>query len=436
MLFDDNEIDIHNLFFPAQHITDPKWFSGRKSDIEQALNALNKPGSSMVVFGERGSGKTSFVEMIKLLAIGESSHLLFKHGFQKRFKVKNLNYKVVSFTCNEKDCTVSTVLQNLITNTNGIKSLVSDRPESTETIIKAKLGVDLKLITAGGEDISRIIKKEFKEKSVVELFTNLITIISREVLLENEGLLIVIDEFDLVLDSEVLAPIIKALSIGKIKFLISGIAESYDKLLKGHKSVARQFLHGRIHINLMNEDEIKEVYDLVTENTKNKIRFDANFHKSVLEKSNGLPYWVQLFGELALDASNTSTKIKDVIVLTNKHLESGIKKLGVYEYTMEKDYLDIVKDNKHKELAIRLIASNGSKKVNENDLFSEFFKRDIRQPIPKNTLSSLLAHREPQFLVRTGSKSEFIKFSDTVFRTFVNCRHLELIKKKKNKYEM
>ena len=58
-----SDIDIDNIFFPSQHITDPKWFAGRKGDIEKALQTLCTAGASMLIYGERGVGKTSFVEI-------------------------------------------------------------------------------------------------------------------------------------------------------------------------------------------------------------------------------------------------------------------------------------------------------------------------------------------------------------------------------------
>ncbi len=79
-----SNINLYSTFFPGQQIEDPKWFAGRKFDIEKALKSLCSPGASIIVFGERGVGKSSFVEMIKLIATG-NSHLLYKYNFQKLF---------------------------------------------------------------------------------------------------------------------------------------------------------------------------------------------------------------------------------------------------------------------------------------------------------------------------------------------------------------
>ncbi len=63
-----SEIDIHNVFSPGQEIQEPQRFAGRKRNIEQAIKALARPGASILVYGERGVGKSSFVEMVKLIA--------------------------------------------------------------------------------------------------------------------------------------------------------------------------------------------------------------------------------------------------------------------------------------------------------------------------------------------------------------------------------
>lgn len=421
------KLDIHSLFFPSQHITDPKWFAGRKSDIERALQSLCSPGASMVVFGERGCGKTSFVEMIKLLAMGES-YLLYKHNFHKKFSPSKLQFKTICFTCNSETDTTAKVLHNLITSPNGIRKLIHGRTEREEETLKARVGANIfKILQMGIDAEKKISIANFEEENVFELFTNLITTIANDLLAPKEGLLIVVDEFDLVKDSQKMASLIKTLSKDNVKFLLSGIAESYDKLLKGHRSIMRQLIYGRIQIPLMSEEEIKEVFCLLEENTKGNIRIEPNFVVDVKKKSNGFPYYVQLFGKLAAEEYLNERGEHLPMIIHSQHLNKGLKKLGLYEYQMESDYLSIVKDNPYKEFILRFLARQTAKKIRDEDIFSYCFKHDIRQPLPKNTLTSLLANRDPQFLIREHSDSNYVSFLDSLFKTFVNSRRFELL---------
>ena len=386
----------------------------------------------MIVFGERGCGKTSFVEMVKQLAMGES-HLLYKYKFHKYFSPSKLKFKTICFTCNSETNTTAKVLHNLITNPEGIRKLIHGRTEKEENTIKARVGVNIfKILSGGFDEEKKLTSSNFKEESVFELFNNLIITISNDILKPNEGLLIIVDEFDLVEDSEKMASLIKNLSKNNVKFLLSGIAESYDKLIKGHRSIMRQLIYGRIHIPLMSEEEIREVFTLLEENTDRKIRIEPNFVDDVLKKSNGFPYFVQLFGKLAAEEYIFERGEHLPMIIHSQHLKKGIKNLGLYEYQMESDYLAIIRDNPYKEIIIKFIASQISKKVKDDAIFSYCYKNNIWQPIPKNTLASLLGNRDPRFLIRENTDSDYVSFIDPLFKTFVNSRHLELIRRSKD----
>jgi len=432
-----SDIDIDSIFFPSQHITDPKWFAGRKGDIEKALQTLCTAGASMLIYGERGVGKTSFVEMIKQIAEGKS-YFLFnsRYNFHKRFNQDKFKFKIISTICDEETNTTSKVLQSLITDpADGIKGLLSSRMEKIESTIKNKFTVDfLKLFVVSREVEDKKNALDFTEDSTFERFTNLIKTISAEVLNPNEGLLIVIDEFDQVKDSSKMASLIKKLSTGNVKFMLSGIAETYEQLLEGHRSVHRQLFNGRINLRLMTNDEIKEVFALVSENTKNAIRFEPSFIEEVIEKSNRYPYFVQLFGKLSIDAYYKEKGYHTPMIIHNQHLKAGLKKLGLNEEQMEQDYLAIIKDNPLKELAIKFLAKQTANKINDEEIFAFFHKVGVMGTQPKSTLTSLLAQRDPQFLIRERETSEYVIFANKIFKTSINLREPELIRIKNNEF--
>ncbi len=432
-------IDLDNIFFPSQHIVDPKWFAGRRDDIEKALQSLCTPGASMLIYGERGAGKTSFVEMVKQIAEGKS-YFLFnpRYNFHKRYSPDKFQYKIISTICDEETNSTSRALQCLMTDPqDGIKALLASRMEKIEATVKNRYTLDLlKLFTVSREEVEKKQSLEFKEDSIFEKFTNLIKLISADVLNPNEGLLIVIDEFDQVKDSSKMASLIKKLSTGNIKFLLAGIAEQYDQLLSGHSSVNRQFFNGRINIRLMTDEEIREVFKLVSENTKDAIRFEKTFVDEVIQKSNRFPYFVQLFGKLAIDAYYKDKGYHIPMIIHNQHLKAGIKRIGLNEEQMEIDYLSIIKDNPLKELALKFMAKHSSNKINDEEIFACFHNRGIMGSQPKNTLTSLLSNRDPHFLIREREGSEYVLFSDKLFKTFVNLREPELIRQNDNDFHL
>lgn len=426
-------IDLYSTFFPGHQIEDPKRFAGRRGDIERALKSLYSPGASMVVFGERGVGKSSFVEMIKKIASGDT-YLLFKFNLHKVFPPEKLNYKIISLECDSDANTTTKVLQRLITSPLGIRNLVSKRIEKTETTMKDKWLVDLlKVLSIGNECETKVISSEYQEESIFETFTNLIHTISKNLLHANEGLLIVIDEFDLVEDSSKMSSLIKTLSKNNVKFLISGIAESYEQLLLGHVSITRQLIYGRINILPMNACEIEDLFDIVTKNSNNQIRFDKSFVEHVIDKSGGYPYFVQLFGQLALEHHINEKGLQVPLIIHSQDLKKGIKKMGEFEYQMEKDYLTTIKENPLKEFILKFIAKSISKKIHDDEIYRFCFKHKIMQPTPKNTIASILGQREPQVLIRENDESKYVSFINPLFKTYVHSREPELYKIDKEK---
>ena len=295
-------INPYKIFSPAQEITDPKWFAGRVTKIESALTALSIPGSCLMVFGDRGTGKTSFVEMVKQIVSGDTT-LIYKYDLHKRFEVDDLRHSWISVECNHDMTSIQKVLQSLITSPNGIRKFINGRYEKEEKTGKAgvslgKLFGDIFGVNYGHE--TKQVKELFTEENTIELFSNLILEIDKNLLSDNEGLLIIIDEFDVVEDKSKFASLIKTLSKNKIKFLISGIAESYDQLISSHTSIQRNLANGRIKIDPMTMGEIMEFYSLVSYNSNNRITFNKQFLDLVFNYSQGYPYFVQLFGLLAV----------------------------------------------------------------------------------------------------------------------------------------
>ena len=178
----------------------------------------------------------------------------------------------------------------------------------------------------------------------------------------------------------------------------------------------------------MTLEEVNEVFELIEENSNKQIRFTPEFKKLVFDKSNGFPYYVQLFGKLAVEEYIKDKGFQTPMIIHNKYLNTGIKKLSFYEHEMEENYLNIIGDNLNKEIMLKFLARQTAKKTSEHDLFKYCHDRNIRQPIPKNTLASLLGYRDPQFLMRETERSDFIQFLDPLFKTFINSREPELIK--------
>jgi Cdc6-like AAA superfamily ATPase len=58
------QVQLSQVFTPAAPVTDRDLFAGRLQQISRVLSAVSQPGQHIVLFGERGVGKTSLASLI------------------------------------------------------------------------------------------------------------------------------------------------------------------------------------------------------------------------------------------------------------------------------------------------------------------------------------------------------------------------------------
>lgn len=412
--------NIHELFSPGQEILDPTRFSGRKGNIKQAIKVLCRSGASMIVYGERGVGKTSFVEMTKLIA-QDQVELIYRNRLQNLRPSSGFQYKIISIECDDDVDDTDKVLQRLITSPEGIKGLVGPRIEKIELTNKNKAALKLfkKTLELDAECEEKLIGSEFKEKSIYELFSNLIIAITQSILEQDEGLLIVIDEFDKVKNNSKMASVIKTLSKNKVKFLIAGIASSYTDLIKNHASIERQLFEGRIKINQMEDDEIENIFHLAEENSNEMIKFESRFIEDVKRRSQGFPYFAQLFGQLGLDRFVEVYGQGRKGIVTLDHLVCGLKDFSKYDPKLEQKYLASISNDPSRELLLKALSMQLPSRIKQSNAFDYCRKRGLVKPEP--ILPILLGLRNPQILTRIDR--EYVSFINPIFKIFASTRN-------------
>ena len=416
-------ISIHDTFTPGDTIDNPEKFAGRKGDIERALLALSRKGCSLMVYGERGVGKSSFSNMIKKIAQGDD-YLIYKYKFHKVYEPNRFIFRVASVTCDSMTKSVEDVLQRLITSPDGLRNIFKYKVEYIESEDGSKFGININPFSSTENSNVKYKISYYKEQSIFEIFTNIIIFIKNNLLRKNEGLLIHIDEFDRVENKGPLASLIKSLSKDNIKFLISGIATDYKELLLGHQSIVRQLYQGRIKINPMTRNEMDALFDLASEQNKKRITFNSSFRDMVYNISQGLPYFIQLSGQLALD-SFSKTNLAKRGSINSEHLKSGLNKLVEYEPELDDLYFSIIGDKKEREILLKGIASQFSKRVSRRFVNEYCKKRNLINS--KGILTQLLAFRDKnkycgneQIIKSIGN--DYVSFTSILFKLFVRSR--------------
>lgn len=135
-------VDFHNIFSPSQEIIDPEKFAGRKHNVKQSIKVLCRDGASLIVYGDRGVGKTSFVEMVKLIAQGQVE-LIHRYKLKQYAPASGFQYKIICIECDEDVDSTEKVLHRLITSPEGIRGLLGPQLEKIETTIKEQHTLNL-----------------------------------------------------------------------------------------------------------------------------------------------------------------------------------------------------------------------------------------------------------------------------------------------------
>jgi len=268
--------EVETVFTPGTAIKQQDLFSGRSEQIQKLAQRIRLAGAHAVIYGERGVGKSSLVNIFKFIA--------------------------------------------------------NELPASIQYIRVAATTGD------GFSDIFLKVFKRMKVQATDDgapywLADNYQgkTITPDDVLLEFENFseaatpIIVIDEFDRLAtdkDKALVSDTIKLLSdeSANATFFIVGVSDAVDDLLKGHESIGRAI--AEVEMPRMSDSEIS---DVITDRVKNlgfKIHDDALWKCIFICK--GLPHYAHLIGlhalQAACDRKSINVEEEDIETATQRAL--------------------------------------------------------------------------------------------------------------------
>ncbi len=246
------EWEVGSLFSGAP-VAEEEMFAGRTPEVSRMLEAVLDNGKHVVLFGERGVGKTSIANV-----------------FWKRYNK-----------------TLQTV----------VAARVQADPSDSFSSLWIKALEELKATSvANGKSTLLPINTEYDKVTP--------DIIRRELqkCRANSILIIIIDEFDKLEDDsarELTAHVIKGLydnaATVNTTVIIVGVAEDIRELIEDHKSLTRALTE--IKMERMTAHELNEVLDKRLRRTPVDIIGDARW--TIVTLSRGMPYYVQMLGKYA-----------------------------------------------------------------------------------------------------------------------------------------
>lgn len=279
MTFSDDErqqldAKISEAFSPAAPINEYSLFAGRIDQVREIIAAVNQRGQHVILFGERGVGKTSLANVLSDV-VGT---------LKKNFVVSKIN-------CNVKD-DYSSIWGKVL------RQMRVFRPKRGAGFVART--------TAEPVDLVELLGGQVFPDNVQHVLS----------LLQPHAL-VIIDEFDRIRTPDtrtLLTDTIKTFSdySADATIILVGVADSVDELIRGHQSVDRALV--QVRLPRMSRNELNEIVNKGLQSIQMEITSDALEYISSL--SQGLPHYTHLLAQLsayrAVDSERKEIQKQDV----------------------------------------------------------------------------------------------------------------------------
>lgn len=375
--------EINQLFTPSTPVTVAELFAGRSAQMVKINDTIAEPGRHAIIFGERGVGKTSLVQIIPYIVPGRKDKIRY--------------------------CRVQAF------------------PNDTFHSIATKIFKQIKFRADVGEgereyDASQTIVGEITPDDVVAEFSNF---------LPNRIPIVVIDEFNEIQDpaaATLIANTIKALSDAgtNVTIIIVGVADNVSHLIKEHELIQR--CTEQIPMPRMNNRDLLDVLEPRLQQLGFTIAEDAKW--KLINLAKGLPAYVHALGKHAcLNAltfgGRTELEELDIDAAIDAVIESS------HQY-LKDTYDTATRSNQPGNLLKEVLTACALARTDEGGFFSP---SSVREPLSAirgqsveiaNFQSHLLAFIDPKrasILKRKGEPRAYkFRFDQPAMQPFVLMR--------------
>ena len=361
-----NESGVRNVFTPHTPINQESLFRGRSSEVQQILSTLNTPGQHVLLFGDRGVGKSSLANIA-------SSKL-----------IKITDKELIIKRCSKSDTFVSIFEEALVKC--GVDLSISARKD-TNNLAFNKVGFGYQHCT---------------ERNGVSDRAQSPSWICNKV--KDNNILLLIDEFDAISnndDKHKIAEVIKLLSDSNssFKIFIVGIAESAEELTAGHPSVQRCLKE--IKLSKMS---MRELVDIINSGSvRLKLNFTRDAKYRICRLSSGYPHFTHLIALKAAEMAIIS-ELKEIdIDLVNSAIEKSISDC---ENSLRQSYDETVKSSSTMVVYRKVLYATAlcyDEFIRSKDIkfvFNFIFDEDITQQRLNQYLSKLVSNSNDKILRR------------------------------------
>lgn len=378
-------------FTPGTPINIQELFAGRIDQIRRVLQVRNQLGQHVVLFGERGVGKTSLANIIRVI-----SDPALSGGSPPPYAIR-----VICDTADNFQSIWKKVFQNILTSSAGVG-----------------FGAEHEV---AGANLATLIG----EKSGASEIANILRRIP--------GSLIVFDEFDRIAfenDELLFSDCIKAISDLEIPvtIMIVGVAENITQLIRNHVSIERCIT--QIPMPRMTNSELEAI--VRDRFPRVEMTFDDNIPSTIARLSHGFPHYTHLLGlsagRAALDRDSVniiSADIKRAVELVVKDAEQSTR--DAYDDAVRSSHKDSL--HEHVLLACALAPPDESGYFAATDVkrpMTALMHKPYLIPAFARHLSQFCEEKRGKILQRKGGPRRYkYRFSNPLMRTHVYLRGIK-----------
>lgn len=407
-----------NVFTPASEVQEIERFAGRESELSAISLALQSDGAQLVLYGQRGVGKSSLARQLIKLAINDDSIV-------SRLKQKpheKLDFIPIYLACDDSIKSIEALLLRLLSDEDALAPWIPFKVIEKQASGELGASFSVKVISLGGKKTDSITERAQEvEGDVTSTFINACkSIVSQKA--AKHGLLIVIDEFDRVKNKQGMASLLKSLGPEGITFALVGVATTVQDLVMDHESIARQLADGSVPVPPMTDAEINEIFDRAETLMDKEVTFRDDARNWMIKVARGHPFYIHLVGKHALLRALASSET----VVTETSAKDALSDIALKGSApiQEAAYKKAIGHSYTREFILKRFAERPEEEIHTTELYAGLGKE---LGIEAGAVSVYVGHlaSEKHGNVLSKTRERYYQFTDSLFKAYAAARPFE-----------
>lgn len=408
-----------NVFTPAAEIEDVQRFAGRSDELQGLARALESDGVQIVIYGNRGVGKSSLARLLDRMARGDQEVL----DRLLTPPAETFDFLTVYFACDDSVDTIPRLLLRILSDDAALASWVPFKVVESEgkNSVSGKLDVKVVSFGASGSETVKHASQEL-ETDIVSVFNNALDNLARSNIAKG-GVLLIIDEFDRIRDRTGLASLMKTLAPVGVTFALVGVATTVQELITEHESVARQLSDGTVPVPPMTRGEMQEIFNRAEALLNSAPTFTSEARDWIINVSRGHPFYVHLIGKHSLlkaieggEATITAAAAQDALRTIALKGSAPIQE-STYKTSIGHSYT--------REFILKRFAADEDDEIHTTDLYSQIAKDLGIEPNAVSVyVGQLASDKYGRVLEKT--RERYYRFRDSLFKAYAAARPWQL----------